>query len=131
MSADEAAFLACVRQREPGGNYAIVSACATGNHNIGDAFVMIQRGLIHAAVCGGSGSFLLGEAISAGADVFVSADFKYHEFFDAEGKILIADIGHFESEQFTIDLLYNIIREKFPTFALHCAEVNTNPVQYL
>ncbi|MCB0529605.1 MAG: Nif3-like dinuclear metal center hexameric protein [Saprospiraceae bacterium] len=83
------------------------------------------------AVCGGSGSFLLGEAIRAGADVFVSADFKYHEFFDAEGKILIADIGHFESEQFTIDLLYNIIREKFPTFALHCAEVNTNPVQYL
>ncbi len=83
------------------------------------------------AVCGGSGSFLLPEALRAGADAFVTADFKYHEFFDAEGKLVIADIGHFESEQFTIELLYDIIREKFPTFALHCTEVNTNPVHYL
>lgn len=83
------------------------------------------------AVCGGSGSFLLADALRAGADAFVSSDFKYHEFFDAEGKIVIADIGHFESEQFTIELLYDIIHEKFPTFALHCTEVNTNPVHYL
>jgi len=83
------------------------------------------------AVCGGSGSFLLPEALRAGADAFVSADFKYHEFFDAEGKIVVADIGHFESEQFTIELLYGIIREKFPNFALHCTEINTNPVRYL
>ena len=83
------------------------------------------------AVCGGSGSFLLPDALRAGADAFVSADFKYHEFFDAEGKLVIADIGHFESEQFTIELLYGIIREKFPTFALHCTEVSTNPVHYL
>lgn len=83
------------------------------------------------AVCGGSGSFLLPEALRARADAFVSSDFKYHEFFDAEGKLVIADIGHFESEQFTIELLYEIIREKFPTFALHCTEVNTNPVYYL
>lgn len=83
------------------------------------------------AVCGGSGSFLLPDALRAGADVFLSSDFKYHEFFDAEGKLVIADIGHFESEQFTIELLYDIIREKFPTFALHCTEVNTNPVHYL
>lgn len=83
------------------------------------------------AVCGGSGSFLLPEALKAGADVFVTADFKYHEFFDAEGKIIIADIGHFESEQFTIELLYDIVREKFHTFALHCTETNTNPVFYL
>ncbi|HRI59298.1 MAG TPA: Nif3-like dinuclear metal center hexameric protein [Saprospiraceae bacterium] len=82
------------------------------------------------AVCGGSGSFLLPEALKAGADAFVTADFKYHEFFDAEGKIVIADIGHFESEQFTIELLYDIVREKFHTFALHCTEVNTNPVFY-
>lgn len=83
------------------------------------------------AVCGGSGSFLLPDALRAGADVFVTADFKYHEFFDAEGKLVIADIGHFESEQFTIELLHDIVREKFPTFALHLTEVNTNPVFYL
>lgn len=83
------------------------------------------------AVCGGSGSFLLPEALRAGADAFVSADFKYHEFFDAEGKLVIADVGHFESEQFTIELLYEIVREKFHTFALHLTEVNTNPVRYL
>lgn len=82
------------------------------------------------AVCGGSGSFLLPEALSAGADAFVSADFKYHEFFDAEGKLIIADVGHFESEQFTIELLYEIVREKFHTFALHLTGVNTNPVFY-
>lgn len=83
------------------------------------------------AVCGGAGSFLLPDALRAGADVFVTADFKYHEFFDAEGKLVIADIGHYESEQFTIELLYDIIREKFPTFALHLTKQSTNPVHYL
>jgi dinuclear metal center YbgI/SA1388 family protein len=83
------------------------------------------------AVCGGSGSFLLQNAISAGADVFVSADFKYHQFFDADGKIVIADIGHFESEQFTIDLLYDNLKQKFPTFAIRKTGVNTNPITYL
>ena len=70
------------------------------------------------------------DALRAGADAFVSADFKYHEFFDAEGRLMIADVGHFESEQFTIELLYEIVREKFHTFALHCTGVNTNPVFY-
>jgi dinuclear metal center YbgI/SA1388 family protein len=82
------------------------------------------------AVCGGSGSFLLADALRAGADAFVTADFKYHEFFDAEGRLVIADIGHYESEQFTIELLCDIIREKFPTFALHLTKQNTNPVHY-
>ncbi|CAM4193024.1 dinuclear metal center protein, YbgI/SA1388 family [Pedobacter westerhofensis] len=82
------------------------------------------------AVCGGSGSFLLGHAIAAGADAFVTADFKYHEFFDADGKLVIADIGHFESEQFTSDLLIDIIREKFPNFAIRLTEHNTNPINY-
>jgi dinuclear metal center YbgI/SA1388 family protein len=82
------------------------------------------------AVCGGAGCFLLKHAIAAGADVFITADYKYHEFFDAEGKILIADIGHFESEQFTQQLLYEIIQKKFTTFALRLTEVNTNPVKY-
>lgn len=83
------------------------------------------------AVCGGSGSFLLSDALRAGADAFVTADFKYHEFFDAEGRIVIADVGHFESEQFTIELLRDIVQDKFPNFALHLTEVRTNPVFYL
>lgn len=83
------------------------------------------------AVCGGSGSFLLKDAIRAGADIFVTADFKYHEFFDAEGKLVIADIGHFETEQFTQELLAEIISKKFPTFAIRLTKINTNPVKYI
>jgi len=83
------------------------------------------------AICGGAGSFLLGTAIAKGADVFVSSDFKYHEFFDADGKILIADIGHFESEQFTKELLYEFLTEKFHTFAIIFSETVTNPISYL
>ena len=90
-----------------------------------------DRPVQRVAVCGGAGSFLVSDALRAGADVFVSADFKYHEFFDAEGRLVIADIGHFESEQFTIELLFNLIREKFPNFALHLTETTTNPVHYL
>ncbi|WP_295770735.1 Nif3-like dinuclear metal center hexameric protein [uncultured Mucilaginibacter sp.] len=82
------------------------------------------------AVCGGSGGFLLKQAIAAGADIFITADYKYHEFFDAEGKIIIADIGHFESEQFTQHLLYEIIQKKFSNFALRLTEINTNPIKY-
>lgn len=82
------------------------------------------------AICGGSGSFLLPEAIRAGADALVTADFKYHQFFDAEGKILIADIGHYESEQFTPEILYDLIKEKFTTFAAQISKTNTNPVNY-
>lgn len=83
------------------------------------------------AICGGSGSFLLKEAIRSGADVFVSADFKYHQFFDAENRIVIADIGHFESEQYTTELFYDILKKKFSTFALHLSKMNTNPINYL
>jgi dinuclear metal center YbgI/SA1388 family protein len=82
------------------------------------------------AVCGGAGGFLLKQAIAAGADVFITADYKYHEFFDAEGKIMIADIGHFESEQFTQQLLYDIIRKKFAALSIRLTEINTNPVRY-
>jgi dinuclear metal center YbgI/SA1388 family protein len=83
------------------------------------------------AVCGGAGSFLLSKAIAKGADIFISADFKYHEFFDAEGKIIIADIGHYESEQFTKELIGEFLREKFPTFAIAFSKVVTNPISYL
>ena len=83
------------------------------------------------AVCGGGGSFLLRDAISAGADIFVSGDFKYHQYFDAENRILIADIGHYESEQFTTEIFYDILTKKFPKFAVYFSEVNTNPINYL
>jgi putative NIF3 family GTP cyclohydrolase 1 type 2 len=82
------------------------------------------------AVCGGSGSFLLGAAMASGADVFITADYKYHQFFDADGKISILDVGHFESEQFTIDLIADFIEKNFPKFAVLKTEVNTNPIQY-
>ena len=82
------------------------------------------------AVCGGSGSFLLQAAISQKADVFVSADFKYHEFFDADNQIVIADIGHYESEQYTSELLLEKLKKKFSNFAFFLTENNTNPLRY-
>lgn len=85
------------------------------------------------AVCGGSGSFLLKNAMGAGAQAFVTADFKYHEFFDAEQKILVADTGHFENEQFTSGLLARFIEQgikNIATFAVRLSEVETNPVKY-
>lgn len=83
------------------------------------------------AVCGGAGSFLLGAATAAGADVLVTADFKYHDFFEADRKIIVADIGHYESEQFTKDLLFDNLKEKFTNIALVLTKVDTNPVNYL
>jgi dinuclear metal center YbgI/SA1388 family protein len=82
------------------------------------------------AVCGGSGGFLLNQAIRLGADIFITADYKYHEFFDANDKIIIADIGHYESEKFTIELLNSLIINKFSTFASHCTKIVTNPVNF-
>ena len=92
---------------------------------------MLNKKIKKVAVCGGSGSFLIKTAISAGADAFVSGDIKYHQFFEAEKKILIADIGHFESEQFTKELFYESLTKKFPKFALRLSEVITNPINYL
>ncbi|MFK7937066.1 MAG: Nif3-like dinuclear metal center hexameric protein [Saprospiraceae bacterium] len=92
---------------------------------------LLDRPIKKVAICGGSGGFLLKNAIRAQADIFITADYKYHEFFDADGQIIIADIGHFESEQYTIDLLYDLISEKFSNFALHYTKVRTNPVFYL
>jgi dinuclear metal center YbgI/SA1388 family protein len=83
------------------------------------------------AVCGGSGSFLLSNAIHAGAQAFITADFKYHEFFDADGKIMIADIGHYESEVFTKELLKEVLMKKFANFAINFSNTVTNPISYL
>jgi len=82
------------------------------------------------ALCGGAGSFLINNAIAAGADFYVTADMKYHEFFDANGRLVIADPGHYESEQFTIDLLQEVLEQKFRTFAVLKTTVITNPVKY-
>ncbi len=90
-----------------------------------------SRKINKVALCGGAGGFLLSRAKAAGADIFITADYKYHEFFDADGEILIADIGHYESEQYTVELLSSIISAKFSTFAVYSTEVNTNPVKYI
>jgi dinuclear metal center YbgI/SA1388 family protein len=90
----------------------------------------IHKKITKAAVCGGAGSFLLSAAKASGAGVYITSDVKYHEFFDADHTILLADIGHYESEQFTIDLLADILQQKFPNFAILKTEIKTNPVNY-
>jgi len=82
------------------------------------------------ALCGGAGSFLLKDAVAAGADIFITGDYKYHQFFDAEGKIIIADIGHYESEQYTTEIFADILNKKFPNFAILLSNLSTNPVKY-
>ncbi|MDP4290252.1 MAG: Nif3-like dinuclear metal center hexameric protein [Bacteroidota bacterium] len=82
------------------------------------------------AVCGGAGSFLISAAIRTGADAFITGDIKYHDFFIPEGRMLLADIGHYESEQYTKELLFNQITKIFPTFAVQISEHNTNSVHY-
>lgn len=83
------------------------------------------------AVCGGAGSFLIGDAMSAGADILLTADIKYHQFFDARYPFVLADIGHYESEQFTKELFYELVTGKFSTFAVRLTKVNTNPIKYV
>jgi dinuclear metal center YbgI/SA1388 family protein len=92
--------------------------------------VLLGKPIRKVALCGGAGSFLTSAAIASGADIYITGDIKYHEFFDAGGKLVLADIGHYESEQFTIDLLFDILKENFPNFAVLKTGVNTNPVRY-
>lgn len=91
---------------------------------------LLNKKIKKVAICGGAGSFLIPVALSSGADIYITSDIKYHEFFDADNKMVLADIGHYESEQFTIDLLYDILRGKYPNFAVLKTEVNSNPVNY-
>lgn len=93
-------------------------------------YTAYTSGIKKVALCGGSGQFLLRRAIAAKADVFITADFKYHQFFDAEEQLMICDIGHYESEKFTIDLLYDILTEKFSNFAVLKTRGVTNPIKY-
>ncbi|MCC8034945.1 MAG: Nif3-like dinuclear metal center hexameric protein [Rikenellaceae bacterium] len=82
------------------------------------------------ALCTGAGASLAGKAVRAGADIYIASDFKYNDFIEADGRIIVADIGHFESEYCAIDLLYDIITKKIPTFAVRKSERSLNPVKY-
>lgn len=100
--------------------------------------LLLNKSIKKVAVLGGSGSFAIEKAMSAGADIFISADFKYHDFFRAENRIILADIGHYESEQFTKDLLHSAITKKIANFApalsinkVFISKINTNPISYL
>lgn len=92
---------------------------------------LMEKPVKTVAFCGGAGSFLLRDAMSQKADVFITGDYKYHQFFDAENRIVIADIGHYESEQYTSELFRDILNKKFPNFATRLSDVNTNPIYYL
>lgn len=93
-------------------------------------YTSLSKNIKTVAICGGSGSFLLPAALANSADAFVTADMKYHQFFDAESQLMICDIGHYESEKYTIELLYDILTEKFPTFAVLKTDGDTNPIHY-
>ena len=94
-------------------------------------YTSLNRKVRKIALCGGSGSFLRFQAAESGADVYLSSDFKYHEWFDAEGNLSYVDIGHHESEQFTKELIFNYLRKKALSLQSEISKVNTNPVNYL
>lgn len=92
--------------------------------------VIHKKEIQKVALCGGSGSFLLSQAKAAKADIFITADYKYHQFFEAENDIIIADVGHYESEQFTTEIFNELLNEKFPNFAIYLSRTKTNPINY-
>jgi hypothetical protein len=104
--------------------------CKNFNTPVARHTQLLKKQIKTVAFCGGSGSFLLPNAINSNADVFLSSDFKYHQFFDSEGKILVVDIGHFENEQFTTEIFFSLLKENFSNFAIHFSKVITNPVNY-
>jgi dinuclear metal center YbgI/SA1388 family protein len=99
--------------------------CGTIRHS-----VFLNKYIQKVAVLGGSGSFAIQSAMKSGADAFLTADLKYHQFYEAENQILLADIGHFESERYTKDYIVGFLKEKIPNFAIILSEENTNPVKY-
>ncbi|HBG41143.1 Nif3-like dinuclear metal center hexameric protein [Limibacterium fermenti] len=92
---------------------------------------MRNREIRDVALCGGSGAFLIPEAIAYGADVFITGEAKYNDFYDVEGRILLAVVGHYESEICTKEIFFDVISKKYPTFALHKSAFDSNPVKYL
>ncbi len=93
--------------------------------------VFLNKKIQKVAVLGGSGSFAIKEAIRAGADAFLTSDLKYHEFYEAENQLLLADVGHFESERYTKNYILDYLTKKMPNFAFILSKENTNPVKYL
>jgi putative NIF3 family GTP cyclohydrolase 1 type 2 len=83
------------------------------------------------ALCGGSGMEFLGHAVSSGADIYLTSDIKYHSWFDVPDHLVLADLGHFESEQFAINVMADTLIENFPKFAVYLTEVKSNPINYL
>ncbi len=114
---DEKAFLNLVKQR---------LNCGAIRHS-----KLLGKKVNKVAVLGGSGAFAIDAAKTSGADIFLTGDLKYHQFYTAEGKIVVADIGHYESEQFTKNLLVEYLTKKIPNFAIRLSEINTNPIKYL
>ncbi len=92
---------------------------------------LLKKKISKIAICGGSGSFLINEAAKHKADIFVTADLKYHDYFLYNNQMILVDAGHYETEQFTKELLFEILTKKFPTFALQISRINTNPVSVL
>ena len=92
---------------------------------------LVERPVKKIAICGGSGSFLIPDAYRAGADVYITGDLKYHDFFEYKNEMVLVDAGHFETEQFTKELLYSVLNKKFPTFALQISKINSNPISFL
>lgn len=94
-------------------------------------YTEIDRKISRVALCGGAGAEFICDAMAAGADVYVSGDFKYHDFFRAEKQMAVVDIGHFESERYTLEIFYDILSKKLPNFATQITSVNSNPINYL
>src|SRR5690606_15409521 len=92
--------------------------------------VLLGKPVKKIAVLGGSGSFAIENAKRSGVDFFITADLKYHDFYKAEGKLVLADIGHYESEQYTKDLIHSYLIKKISNFALILANTKTNPIKY-
>ena len=92
---------------------------------------MTGRQIRTVALCGGAGSFLIADAVAAGADVFLTGEIRYHEYFGHEREILLAEIGHYESEQYTRQLLADILHEQCPSLKVEITKINTNPIKYL
>jgi dinuclear metal center YbgI/SA1388 family protein len=92
---------------------------------------LCKTSISRVAFCGGSGSFLLNQAKTSGADVFITGDYKYHEFFDADNQLIVCDIGHYESEIYTKELLRDILSQKFTNIALYLTKIVTNPITYI
>ena len=92
---------------------------------------LLNKPIKKVAVLGGSGSFAIRNAKQAGADIFITSDLKYHQFYESEGSLILADIGHYESEQYTKNLIVSYLRKKISNFAIVLSDKNTNPIQYI